>query len=57
MRRKYVAGPDIDLDAEIVKDKRGRRITERRPEASATETLVKAGRFDLPANVRHYVCT
>jgi hypothetical protein len=43
MSKKYVAGPDIDLDVEIVKDKKGRRITERRAEAIAAETLAKAG--------------
>jgi len=43
MSRKYVAGPDIDLDVEIVKDKSGRRITERRAQDIAAETLAKAG--------------
>ena len=26
-KTKYVLGPDIDLDVEVVLDKRGRRIT------------------------------
>lgn len=43
MSRKYVAGPDIDLDVEIVKDKKGRPITEGRAQAIAAETLAKAG--------------
>ena len=43
MSRKYVAGPDIDLDVEVVRDKKGRRITERRAQEIAAETLVKAG--------------
>jgi hypothetical protein len=43
MTKKYVAGPDIDLDVEVVKDKKGRRITERRAEQIAAETLAKAG--------------
>ena len=43
MSKRFVAGPDIDLDVEVVKDKKGRRITERRAEAIAAETLVKAG--------------
>lgn len=43
MSRKYVAGPDINLDVEIVKDKKGRRITEDRPQAIAAEALAKAG--------------
>lgn len=43
MSKKYVAGPDIDLDTEIVRDKRGRRITEHRAQAIAAETLAKAG--------------
>jgi hypothetical protein len=43
MRSKYVAGPDIDLDVEIVKDGKGRRLTERRARAIATNTLAKVG--------------
>ena len=43
MSRRYVAGPDIDLDVETVTDKRGRRITERRAQEIAAETLVRAG--------------
>jgi hypothetical protein len=40
---KYVAGSDIDLDVEVVNDKRGRRITERRAQQIAADTLVRAG--------------
>lgn len=43
MSPKYVAGPDIDLDTEVVLDKRGRRITEARARHIATDTLEKAG--------------
>lgn len=39
MSRKYIAGLDIDLDVEIVKDKQGRRMTERRGQDIAAETL------------------
>jgi len=43
MTREYVAGPDIDLDFEVVTDKAGRRVTERRAQQIAADTLVKAG--------------
>jgi len=43
MSPEYVAGPDIDLDVEIVKDKTGRRITERRARQIADKTLRNAG--------------
>jgi hypothetical protein len=43
MSPKYVAGPDIDLDVEVVRDKKGKRITERRAQEIATETLERAG--------------
>ena len=43
MSSKYLAGPDIDLDVEIVKDKKGQRVTERRAQAIAAEALSKAG--------------
>ncbi len=43
MSPEYVAGPDIDLDVEIVTDKAGRRITERRAQQIAADTLVRAG--------------
>ncbi len=38
MSSKYLAVPDIDLDVEIVKDKKGQRVTERRAQAIAAET-------------------
>lgn len=55
MSRKYVAGPDIDLDGEIVKDKKGRQITERRAQAIASEALAKAavGRPSLTGAATH----
>lgn len=43
MSAKYVAGSDIDLDVEVVTDKQGRRITERRAQQIAADALVKAG--------------
>lgn len=43
MSPKYIAGPDIDLDTEVVLDKRGRRITEARARLIAADTLAKAG--------------
>jgi Arc/MetJ-type ribon-helix-helix transcriptional regulator len=43
MSPKYVAGPDIDLDVEVVLDKQGQRITEARARQIATETLEKSG--------------
>lgn len=43
MSRKYVSGPDIDLDREVVRERKGRRITERRAREIAEDTLAKAG--------------
>lgn len=43
-KRRYTLGPDIDLDREVVRDKRGRRITEARAEQIAEETLEGVGR-------------
>lgn len=43
MSAKYVAGPDIDLDREVVLDKRGRRITERRAERIAKDVVRRVG--------------
>jgi hypothetical protein len=43
MSKKYTAGPDIDLDIETVRDKQGRRITERRAEALAVDALGQSG--------------
>jgi hypothetical protein len=40
---KYVAGTDVDLDVEVVTDKQGRRITERRAQQIAADALGKAG--------------
>lgn len=49
MSATYVAGPDIDLDREVVLDKDGRRITERRAERIAKDVLrrVRPGRPSL----------
>ena len=46
---KYVFGPDIDLDKEVVLDKRGRRITEARAQQIARQILREnaAGRPSL----------
>ena len=43
MSSKYVLGPDVDLDREVVRDKRGRRITERRAQQIAEDSLARAG--------------
>lgn len=43
MSPKYVAAPDIDLDREVVRDRKGRRITERRAREIAEDTQEKAG--------------
>ncbi len=45
----YVFGPDIDLDKEVVLDKRGRRITEARAQQIARQILREnsAGRPSL----------
>jgi hypothetical protein len=42
-KTKYVLGPDIDLDVEVVLDKRGRRITEARAQQIARQILREAG--------------
>ena len=42
-KSKYVLGPDIDLDVEVVRDKKGRRITEAQAQRLAEEALAKAG--------------
>jgi len=46
---KYVWGPDVDLDKEVVLDKRGRRITEARAAQISRQILreVAAGRPSL----------
>ena len=48
-KTKYVLGPDIDLDVEVVLDKRGRRITEARAQQIARQILREnsAGRPSL----------
>ena len=43
MTKEHVLGPDIDLDVEVVRDKKGRRITEARAQRLAEEALAKAG--------------
>jgi len=43
MTDKHVLGPDIDLDVEVVRDKKDRRITEARAQRLAEEALAKAG--------------
>ncbi len=43
MSPKYTLGPDIDLDTEVLRDKKARRITERRAQQLAEEALGKAG--------------
>jgi hypothetical protein len=41
---RYSIGPDIDLDQEEVRDRAGRRITERRAREIAEDTLEQARR-------------
>ena len=43
MPDKHVLGPDVDLDVEVVRDKKGRRITEARARRLAEQALAKAG--------------
>ena len=43
MTERYVAGPDIDLDAEVVCDKQGRLIPEQRAQQLAEDELPPAG--------------
>lgn len=43
MSAKYIIGPDIDLDVEIVRDKSGERITEARAKELAAAALIRAG--------------
>jgi hypothetical protein len=43
MSAKYTLGPDIDLDDEVVRDKKGQRITEDRAGQIAADALRKAG--------------
>ncbi len=43
MSAKYVAGPDIDLDAEVVRDRKGLRIDERRSRQIAADALERVG--------------
>ena len=44
MTEKFTLGRDIDLDKEVVLDKKGRRITEDRAAKLAEEVLMKVGR-------------
>ncbi|MDQ2848631.1 MAG: ribbon-helix-helix domain-containing protein [Actinomycetota bacterium] len=56
MSRKYTVGPDVDLDVDVVLDKKGRRITEERAGEIAADALLKAGvvgRPSLTAPGRH----
>ena len=43
MTERHMPGPDIDLDTEVVRDKRGRRITEQQAQRLAEDALIKAG--------------
>lgn len=43
MTDTHVPGPDIDLDVEVVRDKKGRWITEARAQRLAEQALAKAG--------------
>ena len=52
MKPKHAAGPDIDLDREVVRDRKGRRITERRDREIAAETLEKVGQSVIDRSTR-----
>ncbi len=41
MTDKHVLGSDIDLDVEVVRDEKGRRITEARAQRLAEEALAR----------------
>jgi predicted HicB family RNase H-like nuclease len=45
--RKHRYGPDVDLDTEVVRDRKGRRITSRRAKKIAEEAVSRAGRPSL----------
>ena len=55
MTNRYRMGPDIDLDVEVVLDRRGRRITERRAEQIGMDAVAKSrvGRPSLTAPGTH----
>lgn len=43
-QRRYRVGPDVDLDATVVRDRQGQRITEARAQEIAEEVLERVGR-------------
>lgn len=43
---KYVVGPDVDLDVEVVLDKQGNRLTNDRAEEISQEILQEARSID-----------
>ncbi|CAB4998505.1 unannotated protein [freshwater metagenome] len=48
---KYTIGPDVDLNKTIIRDKNGRRITNKRAEKMAREAIAKVvGRPSLTAD-------
>ena len=46
MARTYKLGPDVDLDKEVIRDSKGRRITEKKAADIAKQTLEKAAEAD-----------
>ena len=40
-KRKYTIGPDVDLNKTIIRDKNGRRITNRRAEKMAKQAIAE----------------
>lgn len=54
-KSRYVSGPDVDRDSEVVLDQHGRRITERRAQVLAEDAVrrVRAGRPSLTAPGEH----
>ena len=55
MKGKHEVGPDVDLDAEQVRDRQGRRVTEDYAERAAEEALqlARPGRPALGAVGQH----
>jgi hypothetical protein len=52
---KYKIGPDVDLNKQVVRDRKGRRITEKRAHAIAQDTLrqLRRGRPSLTGGSQH----
>jgi len=51
-RLRADVGPDVDLSAEVIRDRRGRRVTERRVEEIVAE-VKRVGRPSLAGSAAH----